>query len=430
MNRAAIDRAARIWIQQNTRRAVTDDECSICLETYDTEPARRVIGPACDHIFGGRCLLKILTTNPNEETKCPLCRAVWMAPLGPPTGQAPANVNTRLVNGASANPAVRSAVPPPETTRPPVPINFTFGLPRTDARHVERQRLVIGPRPNAAQGASSRNHVILEHDVIQIDSDSDESDNVGYSIREIAEVRDRASRTGPGHNGRREEAERERVHQAVLAQSQRQNPELANQNRTVTGQVGTFFTRHFPSAGLTTTGSDTTGRETSSNVSTNAPANLGEGGQERATGNVNTDRKIAIATSRLTRTSRRDAVQEPNPAPTTLPSPTLTIRPQNSDSSMDIVENEGFHARSNRVQELENERALAMRNSDKEKHLREYQRKLEEREKIIHEREQRLFVREQRIAQRETRVRQIDQMRERQAEELSLLLSRHGRETR
>ncbi|KAI4956983.1 hypothetical protein J4E86_005455 [Alternaria arbusti] len=55
------------------------EECSICLDNYKTEECLRITSiPRCNHHIGASCLDRMLRSNPHEEKKCPLCRAVWI----------------------------------------------------------------------------------------------------------------------------------------------------------------------------------------------------------------------------------------------------------------------------------------------------------------------------------------------------------------
>jgi hypothetical protein len=67
------------------------DDCPICLESYTMETCLQVIGIAgCSHHIGSTCLQKMLEHLPEDEKKCPLCRAVWIpgaAPVFPARGR-------------------------------------------------------------------------------------------------------------------------------------------------------------------------------------------------------------------------------------------------------------------------------------------------------------------------------------------------------
>ena len=57
----------------------TLDECVVCLEPYTSEAAVRISGvPGCTHVIGVKCLTALLTTNPTQAKKCPICRTVWI----------------------------------------------------------------------------------------------------------------------------------------------------------------------------------------------------------------------------------------------------------------------------------------------------------------------------------------------------------------
>ena len=61
------------------------EECPICLESYSSEPRRRITGiGGCAHHIGAKCLEEMLHSHPNEEKRCPLCRTMWIpAPRAP-----------------------------------------------------------------------------------------------------------------------------------------------------------------------------------------------------------------------------------------------------------------------------------------------------------------------------------------------------------
>jgi hypothetical protein len=60
------------------------EECSICLENYREELCVRIKGVgSCTCRIGQACLGELLSSNPLQEKKCPLCRTVWIS------GQAP-----------------------------------------------------------------------------------------------------------------------------------------------------------------------------------------------------------------------------------------------------------------------------------------------------------------------------------------------------
>lgn len=54
------------------------EECPICLNTYEEETPVRIKMDGCSHIIGRNCLSAILTNSPRLEKKCPLCRTKWM----------------------------------------------------------------------------------------------------------------------------------------------------------------------------------------------------------------------------------------------------------------------------------------------------------------------------------------------------------------
>ncbi|KAF1949962.1 hypothetical protein CC80DRAFT_554862 [Byssothecium circinans] len=61
------------------------DTCPICTETYtdadadapEKHRAIRIISKDCDHVFGYRCLTKLIITKRPWANKCPICRNIW-----------------------------------------------------------------------------------------------------------------------------------------------------------------------------------------------------------------------------------------------------------------------------------------------------------------------------------------------------------------
>lgn len=61
-----------------------NDECPICLDNYSVENCLRITGiPGCTHHIGQACLERLLSSRPDLEKKCPMCRATWVAVPSP-----------------------------------------------------------------------------------------------------------------------------------------------------------------------------------------------------------------------------------------------------------------------------------------------------------------------------------------------------------
>jgi hypothetical protein len=83
------------------------EECPICLDNYSNEHCLRITGlSGCTHRIGQGCLERMLRRSPAKDTKCPLCRAVWIAAQAPaaaparPTRVRPPMVPPRRVTSA------------------------------------------------------------------------------------------------------------------------------------------------------------------------------------------------------------------------------------------------------------------------------------------------------------------------------------------
>ncbi|KAF2682923.1 hypothetical protein K458DRAFT_405096 [Lentithecium fluviatile CBS 122367] len=145
------------------------DECPICLESYNNEAPTRITGAdGCNHIIGLKCLTSLLSANPNQETKCPICRTVWIH--APPRQRDPAVRRWAMMTQMG-----------PDAANP--------RGPRAPGRRMSLQ-------------------------VISIDSDSEESvteESYMQYRQEIADIRSRARNNQLSRRQRREEgAARER----------------------------------------------------------------------------------------------------------------------------------------------------------------------------------------------------------------------------
>jgi hypothetical protein len=155
------------------------DECPICLDNYQSETCLQITGiNGCNHHVGHKCLEEMLRSHPNEEKKCPLCRAVWIpAPAlnFPPRDQSLA-MSRRMQGMFAGLDGIGDNI---------------AGTPQLG------NRLGLQPRREGAAVLSlvPRAHALSP---IVIDSDSDEEDyetqfqNFQDSTREIAAIRQRA----------------------------------------------------------------------------------------------------------------------------------------------------------------------------------------------------------------------------------------------
>ncbi|KAH7071351.1 hypothetical protein BKA63DRAFT_555295 [Paraphoma chrysanthemicola] len=53
-------------------------ECPICLEGIEAHNCMKIVNvPGCEHLFGLKCLERMLKNDPDGEKECPLCHTVW-----------------------------------------------------------------------------------------------------------------------------------------------------------------------------------------------------------------------------------------------------------------------------------------------------------------------------------------------------------------
>jgi hypothetical protein len=171
------------------------DDCPICLDTYSLETCLRMTGiDGCNHHIGHKCLEEMLRSHPNEEKKCPLCRAVWIParPRFPPRGQSLATSRRMQgmfdgLDGISENIA---------GTQLGMAMGEPFLHPRHQ-RHIAETQLGAQTRREGEAVPAARPRVAAPSPTV-IDSDSDEEDyetqyqNFQNATREIADIRNRA----------------------------------------------------------------------------------------------------------------------------------------------------------------------------------------------------------------------------------------------
>jgi hypothetical protein len=489
MSAVALDRLVTIWMDANTETIeephVLDlDECSICLDSYVTETAKRVTITGCYHVFGKSCLVKYLNKNPKEDKKCPLCRAAWMpAPEPPRVGRTNRFFDFPNVpmNGVSVfgDPGILDvAVSPRSLTETYMP-----------------QRVQARPAPvvaSAVAAGSPRARPVPGNEIISIESSSDDDDFEEFS-REIANMRDRARRTGLSRRQRRDEdtarasvANRARAVAQTMSISERMEQDAP---------LGYFASR--PNRFLPIPGS-VAGANTDASARTHTTSRIDHAAQSQAEVSVQERPSVQLfdrldpntgefaRRPRVTATSFLDTfdalrrVTDPTPVTTQgqaqgqaedtavlspngviknedeVPRPSRVIaqptsRAQrqrdlhslyhrrrnhfegsaplilNSSSESEIdIEPSPMYSRSKRAAELQNEQSK--RNNEKEKELTEIERKLNDRERTLHEQEQRLFQREQNVAQAERKVGRKEALRKKQAEKEEAMKAKHAAE--
>ncbi|KAI8930966.1 hypothetical protein NX059_011978 [Plenodomus lindquistii] len=108
------------------RNVSMTDECPICLDNYSDDECVRIVGiPGCNHHIGRACLRDLLNRNPNQEKRCPICRALWIAPrptapqYAAPQPAAPRPVAPRPTAPQTTVP--RPTAPRPTDSRPAAP---------------------------------------------------------------------------------------------------------------------------------------------------------------------------------------------------------------------------------------------------------------------------------------------------------------------
>jgi hypothetical protein len=171
------------------------DECPICLDNYSLETCLRITGiDGCNHHIGRKCLEEMLRSRPNEEKKCPLCRAVWIParPRFPSRGQSLATSRRMQgmfdgLDGIGENIA---------GTQLGIALGEPVLHPRHQ-RHIAETQLGAQTRREGDAVPAARPRVAAPSP-IAIDSDSDEEDyetqyqNFQNATREIADIRNRA----------------------------------------------------------------------------------------------------------------------------------------------------------------------------------------------------------------------------------------------
>ncbi|KAF1950527.1 hypothetical protein CC80DRAFT_509651 [Byssothecium circinans] len=473
MDVATMDRLITTWIRANTETvSLTDlqrlEECPICLDTYGsgTDTAKRLRVPGCGHIFGENCLKKILKARPNDDTKCPLCRAQWMRALNPPRTRRP-----RAGPGMPTSPmASRLLIDMTERLREsgaPPRLNFVRPAVRAGTLAAARQMVQDAPAANVAPEVARRVQPGPAHEVISIDSDSDD-DNFEALTRDITEVRARARRTNLSRRERRIEdrdAARQRFNDRIAAftssdQFERNRGPLSVRNAAPNDQNPPAIASGAPNGNnqdrarilsIDRAKAHILQMQASTRTSTGRPQGVGPA-QPPAPNtplfSLFPNRAMANPIPRLpqprVRNPFRDSPSPPhspnrgslNPhTPPGTPPPTLPSQANDSDSSnppvIDLeaslspgpeVRAQQTRKRSQRVQELQNEQ--------KENDLKEYERRLNEKEKSLLEREQRVLEKERRIGEREKRVERIEGVRTRQMQQVEELIARQRDEVR
>ncbi|KAF1937670.1 hypothetical protein EJ02DRAFT_426384 [Clathrospora elynae] len=219
------------------------EECAICLENYSIEVCVRIVGiTGCTHRVGLACLEAMLRTHPQEEKKCPLCRAVWIsAPphAFPPRGQS-LSMSRRMagmfdgLDGMGANMAGQQ-----------VGIGMAIGV--RPQRSSEAVGLAVTAAPLFAR-TQQRTHQHGMQELIEI-SDSEEDyetqvQNFEDFTRDIASIRDRAQNTQLSRSRRRQNRQQRSVSNIASASNDSDNA-LGKANTTATPGAGSGAMNRF-----------------------------------------------------------------------------------------------------------------------------------------------------------------------------------------
>jgi hypothetical protein len=370
------------------------DECIICLESYEQEAGARITGiPGCTHVIGSKCLMRLLTANPREEKKCPICRTVWIP--ASPQAQNRGDIRRHLR---------------------PLASNI-----------IRDQRRAVASTPARTSAAPPA-------DVINIDSDSDSDplESFQRSARELEDIRSRARYTQLSRRQRRlvdgeaaaQGQERGHVrnnlpfntarlfsrstHQGMPSQRLPEDrslspfgpcsPPLASTSRRARYRLeGLFEARERRPTPLQTTPSP----------------DLDSGNfdmcvvEPRRTANDDLDVNMVSPTSPF-RISSSPSYNPPNSPTYNPPSPTFEER------------NYPGPVIAQRLRAIE----------PREGELCDEERRIQTRARELHRAEQAVFVREQRVAQRERKRDEAEELAKRQLNELKTMVARHEEERR